>query len=71
MINDLKQMNLFLLTAVILLLAFSFSLGSKLAEETDRADKLAAQVYTLGSMLGEIQSAHRAESTIAEVSALD
>lgn len=71
MINDLKQMNFFLLTAVLFLLAFSFQLGSKLADETDRAEKLAAQVYTLGSMLGEMQAAERAENTIAEVSALD
>ena len=71
MINDLKQMNLFLLTAFIFLLVFTFQLGSKLSYETDRADKLAAQVYTLGSMLSEQQAATRAESTIAEVGALD
>ena len=71
MINDLKRMNVFLLLAVLLLLALNVSLIRDLSEMTDRAAELSAQVYNLGSMLGEQNAAARAKTVISEVSSLD
>lgn len=71
MTNDLKRMNGFLLAAFILMFAFAVSLMFQLEETSNRADALAAQVYTLGSMLGERNAANQAESVIREVVAYD
>lgn len=71
MINDLKRMNVFLLLAVLLLLALNVSLIRDLSEMTDRAEKLSSQVYSLGSMLGERNAANNAQMTISEVSNID
>ena len=71
MINDLKRMNVFLLLAVLLLLALNVSLIRDLSEMTDRAEKLSSQVYSLGSMLGERNAANNAQMTISEVSDID
>ena len=71
MINDLKNMNKFLLICICLLLGLNILLFDDLQKTTDRAEKLAAQVYTLGSMLGEQNAATQAQMTIAEVNELD
>lgn len=71
MINDLKNMNKFLLICICLLLGLNILLFDDLQKTTDRAEKLAAQVYTLGSMLGEQNAAAQAQMTIAEVNELD
>lgn len=71
MINDLKNMNKFLLICICLLLGLNILLFDDLQKTTDRAEKLAAQVYTLGSMLGEQNAAAQAKMTIAEVNELD
>ena len=71
MINDLKNMNKFLLICICLLLGLNILLFDDLQKTTDRAEKLAAQVYTLGSMLGEKNAAAQAQMTIAEVNELD
>ena len=71
MINDLKNMNKFLLICVCLLLGLNILLFDDLQKTTDRAEKLSAQVYTLGSMLGEQNAAAQAQMTIAEVNELD
>lgn len=71
MINDLKRMNALLLFALAALFALNIYISRELSETIERADDLAAQVYTLGSMLGERQSQDRAEMTISEVAALD
>lgn len=71
MINDLKNMNKFLLICICLLLGLNILLFDDLQKTTDRAEKLAAQVYTLGSMLGEQNAAVQAKMTIAEVNELD
>ena len=71
MINDLKNMNKFLLICICLLLGLNILLFDDLQKATDRAEKLSAQVYTLGSMLGEQNAAAQAQMTIAEVNELD
>lgn len=71
MINDLKNMNKFLLICICLLLGLNILLFDDLQKTTDRAEKLAAQVYTLGSMLGEQNAAAQAKMTISEVNELD
>ena len=71
MVNDLKRMNVFLLICIVALFSLNMFLLRDLRETTERADNLAAQVYTLGSMLGERQAADRAEMTITEVDSLD
>ena len=71
MINDLKNMNKFLLICICLLLGLNILLFDDLQKTTDRAEKLAAQAYTLGSMLGEQNAAAQAQMTIAEVNELD
>ena len=71
MINDLKNMNKFLLICICLLLGLNILLFDDLQKTTDRAEKLASQVYTLGSMLGEQNAAAQAQMTIAEVNELD
>ena len=71
MINDLKNMNKFLLICICLLLGLNILLFDDLQKTTDRAEKLSAQVYTLGSMLGEQNAAAQAQMTIAEVNELD
>ena len=71
MINDLKNMNKFLLICICLLLGLNILLFDDLQKTTDRAEKLSAQVYTLGSMLGEQNAATQAQMTIAEVNELD
>lgn len=71
MINDLKNMNKFLLICICLLLGLNILLFDELQKTTDRAEKLAAQVYTLGSMLGEQNAAAQAQMTIGEVNELD
>ena len=71
MINDLKNMNKFLLICICLLLGLNILLFDDLQKTTDRAEKLSAQVYTLGSMLGERAAATQAENVISEVNELD
>lgn len=71
MINDLKRMNVFLAAAFVLMFVFCLSLMTQLDETTDRAAELSAQVYNLGSMLGEQNAAARAKTVISEVDALD
>lgn len=71
MINDLKNMNKFLLICICLLLGLNILLFDDLQKTTDRAEKLSAQVYTLGSMLGEQNAAAQAKMTIDEVNELD
>ena len=71
MINDLKRMNALLLFALAALFALNIYISRELSETTDRAEKLSAQVYTLGSMLGEQNAATQAKMTIAEVNELD
>ena len=71
MINDLKRMNVFLLLCIVALFSLNMALLRDLRETTERAAELSAQVYSLGSMLGEKQAADRAEITISEVTALD
>jgi hypothetical protein len=71
MVNDLKRMNVFLLVCIAALFSLNMLLVRDLRATSDRADDLAAQVYSLGSMLGERQSEQRAQMTISEVSALD
>lgn len=71
MINDLKNMNKFLLICICLLLGLNILLFDDLQKTTDRAEKLAAQVYTLGSMLGEQNAATQAKMIISEVNELD
>ena len=71
MINDLKNMNKFLLICICLLLGLNILLFDDLQKTTDRAEKLSAQVYTLGSMLDEQNAATQAKMTIAEVNELD
>ena len=71
MINDLKNMNKFLLICICLLLGLNIFLFDDLQKTTDRAEKLSAQVYTLGSMLGEQNAAAQSQMTIAEVNELD
>ena len=71
MINDLKNMNKFLLICICLLLGLNILLFDDLQKTTDRAEKLSAQVYTLGSMLGEQNAATQAKMTISEVNDLD
>ena len=71
MINDLKNMNKFLLICICLLLGLNILLFDDLQKTTDRAEKLSAQVYTLGSMLGEQNAAAQAKMTIVEVNELD
>ena len=67
MINDLKNMNKFLLICICLLLGLNILLFDDLQKTTDRAEKLSAQVYTLGSMLGERAAAYQAENVLMEV----
>ena len=71
MVNDLKKMNFFLLLCIAALLSLNMFLVRDLRETTERAAELSAQVYSLGSMLGEKQAADRAEMTISEVASLD
>ena len=71
MVNDLKKMNFFLLLCIAALFSLNMFLVRDLRETTERAAELSAQVYSLGSMLGEKQAADRAEMTISEVAALD
>lgn len=71
MVNDLKRMNVFLLFCIAALFSLNMLLVRDLRETSERADDLAAQVYSLGSMLGERQSEQRAQMTISEVAALD
>ena len=67
MINDLKRMNAFLVICIAALFALSLFLIGELQETEARAEKLSAQVYTLGSMLGERAAAYQAENVITEV----
>lgn len=67
MINDLKNMNKFLLICICLLLGLNILLFDDLQKTTDRAEKLSAQVYTLGSMFGERAAAYQADNVITEV----
>lgn len=71
MINDLKRMNVFLLLCIVALFLLNMVLLRDLRETTERADNLAAQVYSLGSMLGERNAANNAQMTISEVSNID
>ena len=71
MVNDLKRMNVFLLLCIVALFLLNMALLRDLRETTERADNLAAQVYNLGSMLGEQNAAARAKTVISEVSSLD
>ena len=71
MINDLKRMNVFLLLCIVALFLLNMALLRDLRETTDRAAELSAQVYNLGSMLGEQNAESRAQMTISEVSSLD
>ena len=71
MVNDLKRMNVFLLVCIAALFSLNMLLLRDLRETTDRAAELSAQVYNLGSMLGEQNAASRAQMTISEVSSLD
>ena len=71
MVNDLKRMNVFLLLCIVALFSLNMYLLRDLRETTDRAAELSAQVYNLGSMLGEQNAAARAKMTISEVSSLD
>ena len=71
MINDLKNMNKFLLICICLLLGLNILLFDDLQKTTDRAEKLSAQVYTLGSMLAEQNATTQAKMTIDEVNELD
>ena len=71
MINDLKNMNKFLLICICLLLGLNILLFDDLQKTTDRAEKLSAQLYTLGSMLGERAAACQGENVITEVNELD
>lgn len=71
MVNDLKRMNIFLLLCIVALFSLNMYLLRDLRETTERADNLAAQVYNLGSMLGEQNAAARAKMTISEVGSLD
>ena len=64
-------MNKFLLICICLLLGLNILLFDDLQKTTDRAEKLSAQVYTLGSMLGEQNAAAQAKMTIDEVNELD
>ena len=71
MVNDLKKMNFFLLLCIAALFSLNMFLVRDLRETTDRAAELSAQVYNLGSMLGEQNAASRAQMTISEVTSLD
>lgn len=71
MVNDLKRMNVFLLLCIVALFSLNMYLLRDLRETSERADNLAAQVYNLGSMLGEQNAAARAKTVITEVSSLD
>ena len=71
MVNDLKRMNVFLLLCIVALFSLNMYLLRDLRETTDRAAELSAQVYNLGSMLGEQNAAARAKTVISEVSSLD
>ena len=71
MINDLKRMNVFLLLCIVALFSLNMYLLRDLRETSERADNLAAQVYNLGSMLGEQNAAARAKTVISEVASLD
>ena len=71
MINDLKRMNAFLVLCIAALFALSLYLIAELQETEARASDLSAQVYTLGSMLGEQNAATQAKMTISEVNELD
>ena len=71
MINDLKRMNAFLVLCIAALFALSLYLIAELQETEARASDLSAQVYTLGSMLGERAAAYQAENVITEVNELD
>ena len=71
MVNDLKRMNVFLLLCIVALFSLNMYLLRDLRETTERAAELSAQVYNLGSMLGEQNAAARAKTVITEVSSLD
>ena len=71
MVNELKRMNVFLLLCIVALFLLNMSLLRDLRETTERAAELSAQVYNLGSMLGEQNAAARAKTVISEVSSLD
>ena len=71
MVNDLKRMNVFLLLCIVALFSLNMALLRDLRDTTDRAAELSAQVYNLGSMLGEQNAAARAKTVISEVAALD
>ena len=71
MITDLKRMNVFLLLCIVALFSLNMYLLRDLRETTDRAAELSAQVYNLGSMLGEQNAAARAKTVISEVTSLD
>ena len=71
MVNDLKRMNVFLLLCIVAIFLLNMALLRDLRDTTDRAAELSAQVYTLGSMLGEQNAATQAKMTIAEVDSLD
>lgn len=66
--TELKQLFILMTCALVALFSLSLYLIAENQEISERADALAAQVYTLGSMLGEAHAADLAESTIAEVS---
>ena len=67
MINDLKRMNVFLLLCIVALFSLNMALLRDLRDTTERAAELSAQVYNLGSMLGEQNAAARAKTVISEV----
>ena len=71
MVNDLKRMNVFLLLCIVAIFLLNMALLRDLRETTDRAAELSAQVYNLGSMLGEQNAASRVQMTISEVTSLD
>ena len=64
--KELKSLFILMTFSLVALFSLSLYLIAELKETTARADQLAGQVYTLGSMLGEQKAALQAGAIIKE-----
>ena len=69
--EERKQLFFLMVFWIVWLFAINIYLTCENQKLTERADNLAAQVYNLGSMLGEQNAAARAKTVISEVDSLD